>query len=64
MRARIMEAMIFLLHRADAVGYIILLVNHMDVVLGTGEHQGGKDARLPSINDYQIGHAKILWYCC
>ena len=41
MEARIMEAMIFLLHRADAVGYILFLVNHKDVGLGKGKLQGG-----------------------
>ena len=36
MEARIMEAMIFLLHRADAVGYIILLVNPRKTYPGAG----------------------------
>ena len=50
--------MIFLLHRADTVGYILFLVNHKDVGLGTGKLQGGEHARWPGTNDDHISHTK------
>jgi hypothetical protein len=52
------ETVIFLLHGADAVGYIHSLVDHKDIGFGTGKLQGGEHACWPSTNDDHICHTK------
>jgi hypothetical protein len=54
------ETVIFLLHGADAVGYIHSLVDHKDIGFGTGKLQGGEHARWPGTNDDHIGHTNNM----